>query len=525
VNQETSLREAAWLAALLGLLVVAGLMRPLLPIDETRYAAVAWEMWSRGDFLVPVLNGEIYPHKPPLLFWLIHAGWALFGVNEWWPRLISPLFGAGTLVLAHRLGRQLWPERPEVARMVPFILLSSLLFSYYASALMFDALLSFFVTLGWIGLVRAWQTGAGAGGFALLSLGLGGALFAKGPVALLHLLPLALFAPLWMTHQRPRWGRWTTGVLLAVLGGAALILAWAIPAAIAGGEAYRNAIFWRQTAGRMVESFAHRGPWWYYVAGLPLLLAPWLLWPRWWTGLERRMSDESGLRFAAGGALFCLVFFSLMSAKHVHYLLPEFVLFALFAARALDGRSAGRWSLAVPALTLFITGSAALAAAAVPRIAARLGSVDGIPALYAAGALAVAAAVVLAIRHPAAPLVDVRRVATATILATTAVLTGFNFAMREAYDIGIVAGKLAQFEREGRPLAIEGDYHGQWTLAGRLQRPLVKVTEPQLGQWLASHPEGRAVFVYRQPEQIPAGVRIEYSRRYRGARLAILAAQ
>ena len=53
---------AVWLVILL----TALLTRPLLPVDETRYASVAWEMWSRGDFLVPYLNGEPYSHKPPL---------------------------------------------------------------------------------------------------------------------------------------------------------------------------------------------------------------------------------------------------------------------------------------------------------------------------------------------------------------------------------------------------------------------------------------------------------------------------
>ena len=47
-----------------------GLARPLMPVDETRYAAVAWEMWTRGDFIVPRLDGLPYDHKPPLLFWL-----------------------------------------------------------------------------------------------------------------------------------------------------------------------------------------------------------------------------------------------------------------------------------------------------------------------------------------------------------------------------------------------------------------------------------------------------------------------
>ncbi|MGB5259570.1 MAG: glycosyltransferase family 39 protein, partial [Gammaproteobacteria bacterium] len=76
-----------WLVALL-----AGIgTRPLVPVDELRYIAVAWEMWQRGEFLVPILNGEPYSHKPPLFFWLIHAGWWLFGVNEWTARLLAPL--------------------------------------------------------------------------------------------------------------------------------------------------------------------------------------------------------------------------------------------------------------------------------------------------------------------------------------------------------------------------------------------------------------------------------------------------
>ncbi len=51
--------SGVWLVILWGLLVGVSLaIRPLFPIDETRYAAVAWEMWLRDDFLVPHLNGE-----------------------------------------------------------------------------------------------------------------------------------------------------------------------------------------------------------------------------------------------------------------------------------------------------------------------------------------------------------------------------------------------------------------------------------------------------------------------------------
>ncbi len=517
-----SRRDALWLAALLGLLVGVGLLRPLLPIDETRYASVAWEMWTRGDFLVPYRNGEPYHHKPPLLFWLMHAGWALFGVNDWWPRLISPLFAAGTLWVCHRLARLLWPARPEVAQMAPFVLLASVLYAYFASALMFDAMIAFFVALGWLGLVQAWKSGAGRGGFVLLSLAMGGALLAKGPVALVHLLPPALLAPWWMREQRPRWRRWYQGVLWALLGGAALILAWAVPAGLSGGEEYRKAIFWGQTANRMVSSFAHRAPWWFYLAYLPLMLAPWLLWPRWWRGLHRGLLGESGFRFALLGALFCLVFFSLVSGKRWHYLLPQFVLFALIAARALADSRAMKSSLWLPGAGLVALGIGAIVAA--PRLAARLGGLDDASALYWGGAAAVASGLALLWLRPRDAPGEVRRIATAALLALAALLAAADVAMREPYDVATVGARLAQFEREGRPVAVEGDYHGQWHLAGRLTRPLTELPAKDVPGWLAQHPQGRVVYTLRNNQPAPPGTKVEYQRRYRGEQLLILAA-
>jgi 4-amino-4-deoxy-L-arabinose transferase-like glycosyltransferase len=81
-------RRGLALVVLWAAVVLGGLLtRPAWPIDETRYLAVAWEMWNHGEFLVPHLNGAPYSDKPPLLFWLIEAGWRVFGVHEWWGRV------------------------------------------------------------------------------------------------------------------------------------------------------------------------------------------------------------------------------------------------------------------------------------------------------------------------------------------------------------------------------------------------------------------------------------------------------
>ena len=97
-------------------------VRPLMPVDETRYASVAWEMWIRHDFLVPYLNGQTYSHKPPLLFWLMQLSWWLFGVNEFSMRLIAPLFSPAALLLTGRIARLLWPDRKQAEEHSRYIL-------------------------------------------------------------------------------------------------------------------------------------------------------------------------------------------------------------------------------------------------------------------------------------------------------------------------------------------------------------------------------------------------------------------
>ncbi|MBK7794595.1 MAG: glycosyltransferase family 39 protein [Betaproteobacteria bacterium] len=152
--------------------------RTALPVDETRYLAVAWEMWQRGDFLVPFKNGEAYSHKPPLLFWLFHAGWAVFGVNDLWPRLLSPLLALATLAVTARIAAALWPDAPWRAERSAWILLGCLVFAVFAEMVMFDMLLALCVSIGVLGLVNASR--APGRGFALLAVAIGGGVLAKG---------------------------------------------------------------------------------------------------------------------------------------------------------------------------------------------------------------------------------------------------------------------------------------------------------------------------------------------------------
>ena len=506
-----------WSALWLGVVAAALIARPLMPMDETRYLAVAWEMWLRGDFLVPHLNGETYSHKPPLLFWLMNAGWAIFGVNEWWPRLVAPLFGLGTLFLTARLAAKLWPDRPEVARLAPFMVMGSLFFTIFTTLTMFDMMLAFFSMLGLCGILAAWR-GDFWRGFAVLGVAIGLGILTKGPAILLHTLTVAALAPLWgpgLEAKRQSWGMWYGGVIGAVLLGAAIGLAWAIPAARAGGPAYAEAIFWGQSAGRMVNSFAHGRAWWWFIAVLPVMVLPWVIWPTLWKAFPHaKLALSSGAgRFCASWFIPAFIVFSAISGKQPHYLLPEFPALALFAAFLLTNSPGPserpRRDLALPVALFVLVGIIAAGVpffpVTLPYVAERLQPIGGI-------VLIVAALVVLVLARASVR----RRVISLSALSAAAVVATHLAAgpvLAEAYDVSWVAKQLGTWQRAGHAIAHFGKYHGHFQFPGRLTGPLAIIDEINAADWVAQNPTGKIVSYRRN---MPEGAAPEMIQRFRG---------
>lgn len=508
-------RWLAFAALLWAAIVVAGLgLRPTMPIDETRYIGVAFEMWQRGDFLVPYRNGVAYHHKPPLLFWLMQLGWSLGGISEIWARLVAPLFALGALALVTRLGRGLFPERPAVAAMAPLLLVASALFAVFASLTFFDTLVTFFALVGWLGVIDAWQGRARRGWF-LVALAIGLGILAKGPVQLLHVLPPALLAPLWMTCARPEsWRRWYGHLALAVLGGAAIALAWAIPAAIAGGEDFARKIFLGQHTGRIVEAFSHKRPFWWYVPVLLVSLFPVLGWLSPWRRLlpVAALWREPGLRFLVVTFVPVLVAFSAISGKQPQYLLPEFALVAIAIARLAAHEDLGdrRRDRMLPAFALVALGIGMLA---LPLFGARLtGDRPGLDMPSWFGALAAFTGFVLIgyagwfLRDP--PRAAVGRAATIAVGSTLAIVA-VNVAfllLAPAYEMRPAAQVLAQMEALGRPIAVTGDYENEFRLAGRLTTRIAdELGDDALIAWARANPQGVVIVdTYRRVPALPA---------------------
>lgn len=519
-NQPTAL-FALWLV----LVVISLFSRSYIPIDETRYVTVAWNMWLRGDYLVPWLNGVAYSHKPPLLFWLMNAGWAVFGINDWWPRLVPSFFALGCVYLTVRLARMLWPHEAQVAAFAPIVLLGSALWTVFTTATMFDMMIAFFTVLGVLGILTAWR-GSSFKGWVLVGLAIGGGLLAKGPTILLQILPLAVLAPWWgrlESRDQPfSWKRWYAGLLGAVALGAAVALLWAIPAGIHGGEAYRKAIFWGQTAERMVNSFAHRRPLWWYVPLLPVMLFPWLLWLPVWRGLNqlRHSMDDMGVRVCLAWLVPVFLAFSVISGKQMHYLLPIFPAFALLVARGLPQAGSSFYDRVPAALAAFVVGAVLLYLPHYAQSHHIAPWISGMPSW--AGVTMMAAGAVLLLAGQTQRLAEVWTMA---LFSAFAVVLTFYVAVIQsaglAYDMRPMGARLKALQNAGVPLAHVGKYPGQYQFVGRMVEEPEVLSMDRLEGWFKAHPDGKAV-VYFSSGQSLQGLKPDYQQPYLGDNVVIL---
>jgi 4-amino-4-deoxy-L-arabinose transferase-like glycosyltransferase len=489
-------RAAAALAVagLFLLVIVAGiLLRPLAPVDETRYLAVSWEMWQSGNYIVPTLNHEIYTHKPPLLFWSINAVWAFTGVSDTAARVVAPLYGLVGILLTGLLARRLWPEDPGIGARTVMALCGLLLFALSAGLTMFDAMLTTATVAGMLALVAAARTGKRRWWMALgAAIALG--VLSKGPVILVHLLPAALLLPLWADRDwGVTWRRALTGTGIAVLTGLVLVGIWLVDALIMGGPEYREAVLWTQSAGRMTNSFAHARPWWFFLSVLPLLLFPWVFVPALWrAGFGRSAWSEPGMKLALVWAGAAFLFFSVISGKQIHYLVPELAAVALMIGRLT--RDLGAFRLVWATIPLLLLAAVAVAAAAgvIP-----MGDTE--PLLQPRTMLLAWAIVVVTVVWAALRLGGLRGgvVLTFGTLLSLNLLIGLT-EMRAIYDTRRIAEVILPYQEAG--IVVTGQtYHGEFNFAGRLTRAVDTPAVEDLEAWMAAHPEG---IVVARPERV-----------------------
>ena len=510
----TRFERYGWILVCALPLLCALAIRGPMPIDETRYLSVAWEMWSTGDFVLPTVNGEPYTHKPPVLFWLMHLGWWLFGVNTWWPRSL-PLLGAlGAVWLTRKLASRLYPQpASRVPEAAAWLLAGTVAWTAYVTMLLFDLVLVCWIMLALIALERAERAPRTSWGLYAAALAAG--LLTKGPATLVFTLPPALLAPWWSVGASRRPRSWYAGLALAVvlaLMGAGL---WVFAAFEETGGAYLRSMIWDQSATRIVNSFAHAHPWWFYVVLFPVFLLPWILWPTVW-----KTAREPGVlradRFVIATFVPAFVIFSLISGKQPHYLLPLVPLAMLWLAPR------------VTAAGMTLAGGAPIAAGFMI-----LGAAGAASAIWAAPVdtrvvvgLAAMALALLYLRPADDRRASIRRFALTTTTMLSLLTLAFFATMGGAYDLGRAARVVRELAARDVPIAWIGPYYGQFNFLARLRHP-ISVFDPrkpeQILEWLAEHPDGKVVSTSAAGRDLDVGHEL-YRQRYRSGWLVIVAA-
>ncbi|MDH2292966.1 hypothetical protein QD172_17170 [Cobetia sp. 10Alg 146] len=541
---------ALWLT----LLMAGALARPYLPIDETRYVSVAWEMWHSGHWFVSSMNGAPYADKPVLLFWLIHAGWAVFGVNEVWPKVLMPLVSLLGIWQLGRVARTLWPVaagegdewqmREQWVSLTRWTLAGCLMWMLYSQALMFDVLL----TTCLLGALRPWCSPLGAQplpwkAVAESGLWLGLALLAKGPVALLWFAVVVGSRP-WWTQAKARqvWaGEWR-GWGMSLLLGLVVLCVWLLPAVITGPASYVEDLLWGQTAHRVVAAQDHARPLWWYLPWLVVLIFPFSLRPRLLLEgflasiAQRPTAEQPLLRLGRVWALSGLLIFSLISGKQVHYLMPLLVPLSLLLAWAALRQPPAHGALRLLAMTSGGLGVASLALAVIvmPSLAptglARwsadsalvassstslssflagaglLALMSGLwPSSATSGAISARQVSGVQTRHDGV-LIAQRRLVLGSVLLVTCLLSLTLRPLWPRLDQTAIAQWINGRQQAGQQVAVVGwDYQATWQFTGRLTRPLETLTRDagSLSAWQAAHPDGWLVIEAEKCLRLP----------------------
>ncbi len=516
VDLPCALRRVGQIAPYVLLAVLAAgafKLRPPTAPMELETLASAWHMWRDGVWY-PLRNELPAPQMPPGQLWLILGGWKLFGVSEWWPRLLSPLGALATLWLVGPATRTLWPHRRSTVHFGR-ILLSGLGGFVVTSTMIVPEMLTLpLVMAGFILIARLWtRTGKGLPPGPLLGLILlQVAIVMTGGWAAWLLLPMiALLIPLLDTAQPRNPVQWWGCLLPTSVPAAIMALVWLdmvhdVDQWIAFGNG------WLDPA----TEASRREVW--TLLFLPLMLYPWLFWKTLWRALAKTLRGQihTGLRLSTA-FLLAAVISGLLSGWQLQGMLPIAAPLCLIGARLLATQEikARDFHAVVPGFLALLVGLIFFMMNIVPT--AHLDVIwrwlFGVPLPIWLGGMGLTSGIILLVAgyilaqiSPSHQLLRTLQVSFLPVLLMTCLNIEFPVSLAQFFDLTPVASRLQAMQAASQPIAVYGPYRGEFDFQGRLVRaPDVVLTPAQAKFWAEHHPGG-AILTYfdGSPIRLPA---------------------
>lgn len=332
-----SRRQLSFFFALFALLWFGALgYRKLITPDEGRYATIAWEMVTTGDWLTPRLNGVLYFEKPALQYWATALGFLAFGQSDFVARLWPALTGFLAVIGLYFTGRRIWGD--SVGFISALILGTTLWWMGNGHFLTLDMAVSAMLCGVMCGFILAQHDGASAqenrDGMLLAWGMMALAVLQKGLIGLL--IPGAVLV-LYTLIQRD-WRLWTRlhlgkGLLLFF----AITAPWFILVSRKNPD-FAHFFFIYEHFERFLTTKHNRsGGWWYF---FPILIVGFLPWVSLLPAALRQGWKKETLRFQLNRflliwAVFIFAFFTKSGSKLPSYILPMFPALAILAAQIL----------------------------------------------------------------------------------------------------------------------------------------------------------------------------------------------
>ena len=316
--------------------------------DEGRYVGVAWDMARADSFLVPLMNGLPYFHKPPLFYWLTDLSVLLFGAHEWSVRIPSWLAAWSSAIALYFFIRQHRGVRQATLTLI--ILCTLPLFYGGAQYANLDMLVAGLITLtilaGAEAVLRSEQ-GMSFRSFSLAAACFAGlAILAKGLIGLALPGGVLLF---WLLLSK-RWRK--LGVLLwppAIAMFLVVTLPWFWVMQSRFPDFFQYFFIHQQYERFVSQSFNNPQPLWFYAPILLGMTLPWSLGlvmtlnRRFWQLLSQPMGSLMLIWL-----LLITIFFSIPASKLIGYILPALPPLAMLIAEGLLLSLSGRWAPRMP---------------------------------------------------------------------------------------------------------------------------------------------------------------------------------
>lgn len=319
--------------------------------SEARYAEISKEMVLNNDFIHPKLLDVYHYHKPPVTYWITTLGYKLFGINEFGARFFLQVAIIIQLALVYGISLLLFNDKKLslvaicIYFSLPIVIISS-------RNLTTDAYLCTFILASIFSWLR-FKIKNRTIWIYLFYILLGIAFEIKGPIALVFILTFISLHKIITKEKLVISKHHIIGFLMFLFISAFwyILVAYENPKLL---DYFIN----KQVINRVTSNSFHRGkPFWYYLAMIPLLGAPWIfiLFFHYKKQNKKNISSKPKELLLISTACIIILIFSIFKTKLILYILPVFSFLAIASAKILTEASINHLKVYNRILIILIT--------------------------------------------------------------------------------------------------------------------------------------------------------------------------